>query len=203
MADKQIPEDGQTAQIPVNEPFDKSQDEPLDTGTIETTPEEKPLAPSNSEIPENINGEVKPEIPETTPDQTQTELAKQVTETKPEENTQKEEKPIEHIQEVQPEPKAVQTQTVIIPDKKNKARELLVKARSAIQIRKRKKLDKVMSLFEAKDGSASSPQVTNDEVEKLLHVSDATATRYLNALEKEGKIKQVGKTGKGVHYVRI
>jgi len=46
-------------------------------------------------------------------------------------------------------------------------------------------------------------KITNDEVEKLLHVSDATATRYLSALEKEGKIQQVGKTGKAVEYTRI
>ncbi|MDO8553056.1 MAG: hypothetical protein Q7S01_06080 [bacterium] len=38
---------------------------------------------------------------------------------------------------------------------------------------------------------------------KLLHVSDATATRYLTALEKDGKIKQVGKTGMGVVYTKI
>ncbi|KKQ03399.1 MAG: hypothetical protein US12_C0016G0009 [Parcubacteria group bacterium GW2011_GWA2_36_24] len=46
-------------------------------------------------------------------------------------------------------------------------------------------------------------KITNDEIEKFLHVSDATATRYLSQLEKEGKIKQVGKTGKGVSYSRI
>ena len=46
-------------------------------------------------------------------------------------------------------------------------------------------------------------KITNDEVEKFLHVSDATATRYLSQLEKEGKIKQSGKTGKGVSYSRI
>ena len=46
-------------------------------------------------------------------------------------------------------------------------------------------------------------KITNDEVEKLLHVSDATATRYLSALEKENKIKQVGKTGHGVVYSKI
>ena len=44
--------------------------------------------------------------------------------------------------------------------------------------------------------------VGNDEVEKLLHVSDATATRYLSVLEREGKIKQLGKTGKGVVYTK-
>lgn len=77
------------------------------------------------------------------------------------------------------------------------ARELLVKARNAIQGRKRKKLDKVMEMFTTKE------KITNDEVEKLLHVSDATTTRYLSQLEKEGKIQQSGKTGKGVSYSKI
>ena len=76
-------------------------------------------------------------------------------------------------------------------------RDLLVKARATIQDRKRKKLDKIMEALNAKG------KITNDEVEKLLHVSDATATRYLSALEKEGKIQQVGKTGKSVEYTRI
>lgn len=81
--------------------------------------------------------------------------------------------------------------------KSTKIRQLLEMARNAIQFRKRKKLNKVMSLFLEKS------KITNDEVEKLLHVSDATATRYLSQLEKEGKIKQSGKTGKGVSYSRI
>jgi predicted HTH transcriptional regulator len=34
-------------------------------------------------------------------------------------------------------------------------------------------------------------------------VSDATATRYLQTLENEGKIKQVGTTGKSVKYARF
>lgn len=46
-------------------------------------------------------------------------------------------------------------------------------------------------------------KITNDEVEKFLHVSDATATRYLSELEKEGKIKQSGKTGKVVNYEKL
>jgi hypothetical protein len=77
------------------------------------------------------------------------------------------------------------------------ARDLLNKARVAIQDRKRKKRDKIMQALTTKT------KITNDEVEKLLHVSDATATRYLSALEKEGKIKQVGKTGTGVVYSKI
>ena len=44
-------------------------------------------------------------------------------------------------------------------------------------------------------------KITNNDVEKLLGVSDATATRYLDELEKDGKIRQVGKTGKHVYYL--
>jgi len=80
---------------------------------------------------------------------------------------------------------------------KSLARELLVKARNMIQFRKRKKLNKVMTLFLKKQ------KITNDEVEKFMHVSDATAGRYLSTLVKEGKIKQTGKTGKSVFYSKI
>lgn len=55
----------------------------------------------------------------------------------------------------------------------------------------------VMELFERQE------KVTNDDVEKLLSVSNATAERYLNELEKEGRIRQVGTTGQNVHYERI
>jgi len=79
----------------------------------------------------------------------------------------------------------------------NHMRKLQVKEQLAIKNKKRKKLDLVMTLFLKKS------KITNDEVEKFLHVSDATATRYLSILEKEGKIKQSGKTGKGVSYSRI
>lgn len=49
----------------------------------------------------------------------------------------------------------------------------------------------------------SHPTAANNDIENLLGVSDATATRYLDELEKEGKIRQVGKTGKFVHYEKI
>ena len=69
-------------------------------------------------------------------------------------------------------------------------------ARATIQLRREKKLAKIMTLF------AKQTTVTNDEVEKLLHVSDATATRYLSILAERGKLKQVGHTGRGVRYER-
>lgn len=75
-------------------------------------------------------------------------------------------------------------------------KDILVKARATIQDRKHKKLEKILEHLNSKN------HITNDEVEKLLHVSDATATRYLSQLEREGKIKQIGKTGKAVTYTK-
>ena len=45
--------------------------------------------------------------------------------------------------------------------------------------------------------------LTNNQVEQLLGISDATATRYLEELEKEGKIRQVGRTGRSVYYEKV
>lgn len=43
-------------------------------------------------------------------------------------------------------------------------------------------------------------QIKNDDVEKLVGVSNATAERYLSELEKENKLTQHGKIGQGVFY---
>jgi predicted HTH transcriptional regulator len=56
------------------------------------------------------------------------------------------------------------------------------------------------------NSSLVSPQEPTEPISQDTTVSessDATATRYLSQLEKEGKIKQSGKTGKGVSYSRI
>lgn len=45
--------------------------------------------------------------------------------------------------------------------------------------------------------------LTNNDVEAMLDISDATATRYFDELEKEGKVRQVGKTGRYVSYERV
>ena len=75
-------------------------------------------------------------------------------------------------------------------------RELLRIARAKIQTKKQQKQEKIMTLFEKKE------KITNDDVEKLLHCSDATARRYLNELVRQGKLKRVGETGAGVAYVK-
>ena len=56
------------------------------------------------------------------------------------------------------------------------------------------RIQKVLSEVQTK-GS-----ITNDEVQALLRVSDATAERYLEELEKASKIAQVGKSGRTVSY---
>ena len=75
-------------------------------------------------------------------------------------------------------------------------RELLVRARATRQMQKQQKLDKIMTELE-KRGT-----IINNEVEKLLRCSDATATRYLEELIRQGKIKRVGVTGSAVHYIK-
>ena len=43
-------------------------------------------------------------------------------------------------------------------------------------------------------------EITNDEIQNFLGVSDASAERYLQELESQGKLKQVGKTGIKTYY---
>src|SRR3989344_9067772 len=56
------------------------------------------------------------------------------------------------------------------------------KALSAIQFRRQARLEKIMAL------ATKKKSIGNDDVEKLLHVSDATVSRYLSALVQEGKL---------------
>ena len=48
----------------------------------------------------------------------------------------------------------------------------------------------------------ANDKITNNDIEKLLGVSDKTVQRYFNELEGEGKIKQTGETGRGVFYTK-
>ncbi|MFZ2555874.1 MAG: hypothetical protein WAZ27_01830 [Minisyncoccia bacterium] len=59
----------------------------------------------------------------------------------------------------------------------------LSQALEKIQFRKRAKLDKILAL------AAKKKSIKNDDVEKLLRVSDSTARRYLKQLVQEGRLK--------------
>ena len=59
---------------------------------------------------------------------------------------------------------------------------------------KRGNIAKIKSYIKDKD------QFTNDDLQDLLKVSDTTIGRYLEELEHDKLIKQVGKTGRSVYY---
>lgn len=60
--------------------------------------------------------------------------------------------------------------------------------------KKEENKNKILTVLQGKD------KITNDEVQSLLGVSDATATRYLEELEKAGKIEQIGGFEKYTFY---
>lgn len=82
------------------------------------------------------------------------------------------------------------------PTPPNIVQELLIKARAAIQARRQQKMEKIVAHVNEKG------KIANDEVEKLLRVSDSTATRYLLTLAKDGRLKRVGSRGRAVFYAK-
>src|SRR3989344_969041 len=172
----------------VEAPTEASAPEP-----VQATPEAVPAPteavpiPETAQIPPN-----EPLPPEPPPSHEATEGQSEPFDSAPdsaEATTGRQDKPT-----LTPEPPSAVAST---PTPARHIRDFLTRARIATQDRKRNKRDKIMLALTTKN------KITNDEVEKLLHVSDATATRYLSAIEKEGKIKQVGKTGHGVVYSKI
>lgn len=101
------------------------------------------------------------------------------------------EQPVQPLTELQAEIKPAPEVAPPAPaqtEESSKIKNLLIKAREKIQFRKRAKLEKIISLAQNKG------KITNNGVQKLLRVSDATATRYLAELVKQGRLKRVGPT---------
>lgn len=67
-------------------------------------------------------------------------------------------------------------------------RSFLARAFEKIQFRKRARQEKIVAL------AVKKRSIANDDVEKLLRVSDATATRYLAELVRQGRLKRSGAT---------
>jgi len=95
-----------------------------------------------------------------------------------------------------PKPEIRTVEKIVYKTDPNFVQKLLEKARVRIQERKRKKLDKIMTLFETKS------QITNEDVQKLFRTTKRTIRRYFDQLEKEQKIIQVGNVGRGVVYIK-
>lgn len=64
-------------------------------------------------------------------------------------------------------------------------------------VKKQENLAKIKEYIQTKD------KVTNDDIQALLDCSDATAERYLDELEKQGILKQVGTEGKYTYYSKV
>jgi predicted HTH transcriptional regulator len=68
-------------------------------------------------------------------------------------------------------------------------------ARNTEQIEEKEKhLEKLRALFHTRG------ELANDDVQAELGVADATARRYLEELQSEGFIEQIGETGRNVLY---
>lgn len=76
---------------------------------------------------------------------------------------------------------------------RNSKRTKLVKEQGAD---KEANISRVLECFR----NSQNAEVRNNDIQKLLGVSEATATRYLEELEQGGKIRQVGHAGRYVHY---
>ena len=63
--------------------------------------------------------------------------------------------------------------------------------------------ENLAKLEELMNGKSKEEKITNDEVQTFLKVSDATAERYLQELEGQGKLKQFGEVGKEVYYQKV
>ena len=83
-------------------------------------------------------------------------------------------------------PQAPQTQSPAQPDQTGFIRALLAKAQTKIQFNKQKKLDKIILFAQKKK------IVANEDIQLLLHISSATATRYLVKLVQQGHLARVG-----------
>ena len=83
-------------------------------------------------------------------------------------------------------PQAPQPQSPAQQDQTGFIRALLAKAQAKIQSNKQKKLDKIILFAQKKKILA------NEDIQKLLHVSSATATRYLVKLVQQGRLARVG-----------
>ena len=176
---------GKTAQVPVSEPITPAPSEPL--------PEAEAKTPSE---PAHPVSEATPEPPPSEPLQ-----MAQINPAEVEKAAQAASEPTPTPQPQAPastsSPQASAPPAPTTPSNQSRSRDLLAKGRAKVQEKKQKKLDKIMELLNTKE------KVSNADVEKLFRVSDATATRYLSALQKQGKIRKVGKTGRSVFYAKI
>jgi Fic family protein len=87
-------------------------------------------------------------------------------------------------------------------------KELWARFLDKIMGRKQRRLQKILDFIDGRD--PTSPRhaglrgvnvVSNDDIQKLLRVSDSTAARYLKELEQQGKLRREG-SKRGARYFK-
>lgn len=158
---------------------------------IETSPTPMPEAtPENTSAPDPASVETSVETPaETLP----TEAPINSTDTLPQPSPKPEESKIPlapfdkgGIAPASPAPESLSAQPTTPLTSSQRAKEFWARFMDKVSMRKKLKLEKIMAL------ALKRRKITNGEVQKLLHISDATATRYLKELTKQGRLKQSG-----------
>ncbi len=189
-----VPTETQTPETPTSTPIEQS------IPTTDSTPSDMPSEPQNGSqdvidtpVVKDDNGAVISEL-DKTPSETEQVASQTEAQTEP---ISEPAQVIEAENPVVSQAPTPQMSTFEPLASNNHMSELLEKEHEAINNKRQKRLDSIMNLF------AKQTNITNDEVEKFLHVSNATATRYLSILKKENKILQNGKTGKGFFYTLI
>ena len=71
--------------------------------------------------------------------------------------------------------------------------------------KKRENKEKILALLREKSASAqgsgeTKSELSNSDIREALGVSPRTAVDYMDELEKEGKVEQVGNVGQSVAY---
>ena len=97
------------------------------------------------------------------------------------------------------------------PKQAGELREMRAEAREALSERTEKRKERILYLMNGEAVHQSELKacgvsdlkkgVTSFNVKKLLGVARATARKYLNELEDESKIRQIGERGRNVYYV--
>ncbi len=106
--------------------------------------------------------------------------------------------------------KSVKRQKTFTPKSEVELSDMRVEAKKSLDERMENRKEKILNLMnseaihqeELKTCNLDNTKkgITCNDVEELLDVSGATARKYLNELEDEEKITQIGESGKGVYY---
>lgn len=67
--------------------------------------------------------------------------------------------------------------------------------------KKRENKEKILALLrEPLDSARGKRELSNSDIREALGISDRSVIRYMDELEKEGRVEQKGDTGRGVTY---